>query len=258
MTSRWFDDLGEDPAGRAGVKEGDAAVADADPRLAVDQLDAGGGEARQGGVDVVDRVGDVVQAGAGAGEEFADRGVGAERARAARRGPRRRPAAPPRRPANRPSRGGRAPSRSSSRRGRSRRRDPRRRLRCGRCVRTRRASLWGRLGAEDLGHRREADLELVGARLLGRPVALDLPARRVEGLGQRLAVVPVGPGEGLDRERGARKADERRGPRSRACRPGAPARSCRAAEISIIGTTRLEPQRSCSFGTAAASWTPCS
>ena len=61
------------------MKESDAAVADADPRLGVDQLDAGGGDARQGGVDVVDRVGDVVQARALAGEELADGGVGAER-----------------------------------------------------------------------------------------------------------------------------------------------------------------------------------
>ena len=66
------------------------------------------------------------------------------------------------------------------------------------------AAVYGaRLGAEDLGHRREADLELLGARLLGRQQALDLAAGGVEGLGERLAVVAVAPGEHLDRERGA-------------------------------------------------------
>ena len=43
------------------MKEGDAAVADAGPWLGVDQLDPGGGDSHQGGVDVLDRVGDVVQ-----------------------------------------------------------------------------------------------------------------------------------------------------------------------------------------------------
>ena len=63
------------------------------------------------------------------------------------------------------------------------------------------------LDPEDLRHRREADLELLGGRLLGRQVALDLAAGRVEGLGQGLAVVAVAPGEHLDRERGAAEAD---------------------------------------------------
>ena len=62
------------------MQEGDAAVTDADPRLAVDQLEPGAGELLQGRVDVVDRVGDVMQPGALAGEERADRGVGAKRA----------------------------------------------------------------------------------------------------------------------------------------------------------------------------------
>ena len=51
-------------------------------------------------------------------------------------------------------------------------------------------------------------------RLLGRQVALDLAAGRVERLGQRSAVVAVAPGEHLDRDRGAAEAD--RGARERA------------------------------------------
>src|SRR3954454_7272520 len=63
------------------------------------------------------------------------------------------------------------------------------------------------LDPEDLRHRREADLELLGARLLGRPVALYLTARGVEGLRQGIAVVAVAPGEHLDRDRGAAEAN---------------------------------------------------
>ena len=54
---------------------------------AVDQLDPGGRELLQRRVDVVDRVGDVVQARALAGEELADRRCRARAAPAARRGP---------------------------------------------------------------------------------------------------------------------------------------------------------------------------
>src|SRR6201999_3462643 len=72
-----------------------------------------------------------------------------------------------------------------------------------------RRSLWGGLGPQDLGHRREAHLELLGARLFRRQQALDLAAGGVEGLGERLAVVAVRPGEGLDRERGAGQAGQR-------------------------------------------------
>src|SRR6185437_13647559 len=57
-----------------------------------------------------------------------------------------------------------------------------------------RRSLRGGLGADDLGHRREADLELLGARLLRRQQTLDFPAGGVEGLGERLAVVAIAPG----------------------------------------------------------------
>src|SRR6185369_2150995 len=76
---RWFDDLGQDASSGAWVQKGDAAVADAHPGLGVDQLQPGGGELLQGRVDVVDRVGDVVQPGAVLGQVFADRRVGAER-----------------------------------------------------------------------------------------------------------------------------------------------------------------------------------
>src|SRR5690349_14780753 len=68
-----LDDLGEHPVGRAGVQEGDAAVADAGPRRPVDQLDALLVELGERGLDVADRVGDVMQTGSLAGEELADR-----------------------------------------------------------------------------------------------------------------------------------------------------------------------------------------
>ena len=61
------------------MQEGDAAVADAGAGLGVDRLDPGGEHLRQGRVDVVDRVGDVVKARALAGKEPADCGVGPER-----------------------------------------------------------------------------------------------------------------------------------------------------------------------------------
>ena len=88
---------------------------------------------------------------------------------------------------------------------------------------------------EDLGHRRDADLELLGGRLLGRQVALDLPAGGVEGLGQRLAVVAVAPGEHLDRERGAAEADRRRGRRARALDQALEQRPCRRPRAASSG-----------------------
>src|SRR4029077_12809432 len=75
------------------------------------------------------------------------------------------------------------------------------------------------LDPEDLGHRGEADLELLGTRLPGRQVALDLAAGRVEGLGQGIAVVAVAPGEHLDRDRGAGEADGGAGEGARALDP---------------------------------------
>ena len=62
------------------MEEGDRLWPDAGPRLGVDQLDAGVGKLAQRRVDVVDPVGDVVEPGALALEELADRSVGAERA----------------------------------------------------------------------------------------------------------------------------------------------------------------------------------
>src|SRR4051812_31470098 len=67
------------------------------------------------------------------------------------------------------------------------------------------------LDAKNLLQRRQADLQLRRRRLLGRPVALDFAPGGMEGLGQRLTVVAVAPGEHLDRQRGAADAD--RGPR---------------------------------------------
>ena len=107
------------------------------------------------------------------------------------------------------------------------------------------------LDAKDLGHRRDPDLELLGGRLLGRQVALDLAAGGVEGLGQRRAVVAVAPGEHLDRERGAAEADAGAGERAGGLSTNRSSRIVPPAESSIIGATRLEPQRSCSLGTVA-------
>src|SRR5690349_19313096 len=63
------------------------------------------------------------------------------------------------------------------------------------------------LGPEDLLQRRDRDLELVGRRLLRRPMALNFATGGVEGLGKGIAIVAVAPGEHLDRERGAAEAD---------------------------------------------------
>ena len=133
---RRFDDLGQHAAGRPRVQEGDPAVADPGPRLGVDQLDAVVAELRQRRLDVVDPVGDVVQARALALEELADRASRGRAGAAARRGSRRRRAAPPRRPARRPSRGARRASRRCPRRAPARRRGRRRRRRRGRSART--------------------------------------------------------------------------------------------------------------------------
>src|SRR3954454_2827039 len=112
-----------------------------------------------------------------------------------------------------------------------------------------------RLDPEDLFQRRDCDLELLGRGLLSRPVALDFPPGGMEGLGQRVAVVAVAPGEHLDRERGDAEGDAgaatsstARGAPPRATPPRAaalglsPSRSSRTvppAESSIIGTSRL-------------------
>ena len=104
--------------------EGDPAVADPGARLGVDQLDALALELGERRLDVVDAVGDVVQARALALEELADRGVRAERREQLDVAARRRRAGPPRRPARRRSRGGRAASRRCPRRARARRRGP--------------------------------------------------------------------------------------------------------------------------------------
>ena len=245
------------------MKEGDAALADADPRRGVDQLDPGGGEARQLGVDVVDRVGDVVEALAVAGEEFADRGVGAERRAAARRGPRRRRAGPPRRPATRPSPGGRAPSRSRPRRGRSRRRDPRLRrpmwsirpnMRRSLCSRESGAGSARRISA--IAARLTSSCSGLGSlvaqrRWISRPGVWKASAsgspwwRSHQAKASTASEAPARPTTGAGRV-------------ARLARPGARAAIVPTADISIIGTIRLEPQRSCSLGTAATSSTPCS
>ena len=75
-----LDELGEDAPARAGVQEGDVVAAEAPPRRLVDELGAPAAELVESGRQVADGEGDVVQAGAAAGEEPAD---GAVRDRAA-------------------------------------------------------------------------------------------------------------------------------------------------------------------------------
>ena len=97
------------------------------------------------------------------------------------------------------------------------------------------------LDAKDLGQRGDPDLELIGGRLLGREVALDLAPGGVEGLGEGRAVVAIAPGEHLDRERGAADADAGAGDRARGCPPGARAAGCprrRAASSARSGSSR--------------------
>src|SRR5215217_1945293 len=69
---RCLDDLGQDPAGGGGVKEGDPRAAYAGARRLVDQPDALLAQAGQRRLDVVDPVGDMVQAGTALGHEAAD------------------------------------------------------------------------------------------------------------------------------------------------------------------------------------------
>src|SRR4249919_1205371 len=78
MSLRRFYDLGQHSARRTRVDEGDAGVAYADARLVIDQLHAGVLEPSQDIVDVADRVGDVMQAGAPLLQVLADRCVRAE------------------------------------------------------------------------------------------------------------------------------------------------------------------------------------
>ena len=61
------------------MQERDARAADAGARLLVDQPQAGGPQLVEGGRDVVDPVGDVMQAGSALFEEAADRRVGRQR-----------------------------------------------------------------------------------------------------------------------------------------------------------------------------------
>src|ERR1700760_38942 len=78
-SSRRFDDLSEHTGGRPGVHERDARAADAGARLLVDQREPGPFERFERAVDVVDLVGDMVQARAVLREELADGRVRAER-----------------------------------------------------------------------------------------------------------------------------------------------------------------------------------
>src|SRR5258708_11333643 len=68
------------------------------------------------------------------------------------------------------------------------------------------------LDPEDLRHRRQAGLELLGRWLLGRQVALDLPPGGVECLGHRVAVATVAPGGHLHLDRRPADRDPRAHP----------------------------------------------
>ena len=80
VSLRRLDELCQHAAGRLRVQERDTAFADAGARLFVDQLQTGIADGRQGGVDVVGAVGDVVHARALAFDELAHRRVRAGRA----------------------------------------------------------------------------------------------------------------------------------------------------------------------------------
>src|SRR5947209_3613479 len=75
MSVGGLDDLGEDAAGRARVYEGYSGAADPGPRVLVDQPQAGRRQRSKRVLDRRDSVGDVVQAGAPAGQELAHRRV---------------------------------------------------------------------------------------------------------------------------------------------------------------------------------------
>ena len=94
-----LDDFAEHAAGRPGWTKATREACSPVRGAAVDQLDLAPGKLGERRVDVGDAVGDVMHAGAAAGEETPNRRVRARAARAARCAPRRAPAAPPRRPA---------------------------------------------------------------------------------------------------------------------------------------------------------------
>src|SRR5918994_1135905 len=76
---RRLHDLGQDAAGRLRVHESDPAAADANARLLVDQLEPRAPQPLQRRFDVLDRVGHVMQPLPAALDELADDRVGAER-----------------------------------------------------------------------------------------------------------------------------------------------------------------------------------
>jgi len=71
-----LNELDEDSAGAAGVKEGDLMTAGAGTGGRVDELDATFRQPRQIGAEVVGEIGDVVQGGSSSREEAPHRGFG--------------------------------------------------------------------------------------------------------------------------------------------------------------------------------------
>ena len=114
---RGLDDLGQHAAGRLRVQERDPAAADSDPRLLVDQLDAGPFSCSSVASMSSTAYATWCRPSPAPLDELADRRLGAERLQQLDVARRRRRAAPPRPPATRRSRGGRAASRRCPRRG---------------------------------------------------------------------------------------------------------------------------------------------
>ena len=213
MCLHGLDELGQDAAGGLGVQERDLRPPDAGPRRLVDQPQprlARRAAARRSRPRPGRR--------RGAGPGPARRGTAPpacprRAAAAAPRGSRRRRAARPRRPAPRSSRGARAACRTPGYGARSRTRGRRPRPRCGRCGRTRRASVSSRhvrialVANRASGARRSTPRRLSPRCPSAEVFGLDAP-RRV-----RRAPRP-------DRGRGRRRDDRARGrARRRARRP---------------------------------------
>ena len=79
LLSRGLDDFGKDAAGRCRVQERDPRAADPDPRLLVDQAQAGGRARVERFLDGRDSVGDVVESRSALAQELADHGLRIER-----------------------------------------------------------------------------------------------------------------------------------------------------------------------------------
>src|SRR6185437_5748586 len=223
MSLRRFYYLGQDPAGRTRMDEGDAGIADADAGLVIDQLEAGVLELVQDLFDVADRIGDVMQAGAAllqvlpnrcvraqrlqeldvAVADVEQRGLDALRLHRLAVGERHAEGLLVEGEGALEVVGGDADVVDSAEHGpgslRSRERIPGRALAAARLL----------LDTEDLPQRGHPDLQLLRGWLLGGDQPLDLVAGPVECPGCRGAGVALAPGEHLRRDRRTGDADRR-------------------------------------------------